>query len=244
MPQPQVAGGEAQQVLRVAADVEFGIGVDSGLAKQQQAGADLLEVSSDCAVGLAVQQLAGERDPLGFGDRPANLEVGPIDLGDAGIDDLLVQLLLLLEAELPAGLLVQTAGDLVEGDVVEIGVVGGHGMDLRPQPPRQIQRRLEGPETAARPVETDDQRPVADRPVRLAHDQRVDRATPDHAIADRADRASGHGAQPDRPQHQEVIVAARRGFDNAPVVLALRTQPAIGDLGLLADRRRRIVVAV
>ncbi len=53
-----------QQVLRVTTDVEFGIGVNGGLAMQQQAGADVLDVLSDCAVGLAVQQLAGERDPL------------------------------------------------------------------------------------------------------------------------------------------------------------------------------------
>ena len=78
---------------------------------------------------LAVEQRDREVDPLVGRQLPADLEVRLVDLGQPGVDDLLVELLLLLEAEDLRGLLGEHPDDAVEHGVVEIGVVDGDGVD-------------------------------------------------------------------------------------------------------------------
>ena len=97
-----------------------------------------------------------------------------VDLGDAVVDQLLVQLLLLLEAKDLAGLFVQNAGDLVEGDIVVIGVIGSHHMHRYIQPPADIERGLQCAKGFRRAVHADDNGAVADRPLAVPGDQHID----------------------------------------------------------------------
>jgi len=69
--------------------------------------------------------------------------MGLVDLGQSGVDDLLVKLLLLFEAEDLGGLGGKDVHDPVEHRIVEIRVVHGHGFDALVERNRQIQRGLE-----------------------------------------------------------------------------------------------------
>ncbi len=77
----------------------------------------------DLLEGLAVEPGLGDGPLLRTCELLADFEVGLLDLGQAGVDDLLVQLVLFLEAEHLGGLLGQRPHQPVEDEVVEIGVV-------------------------------------------------------------------------------------------------------------------------
>src|SRR5207237_192660 len=83
--------------------------IDTGLAKIYQSH---LEIA---------RKLAAEDG----GQLAGNLQVRLVDLGQSGIDDLLVQLFLLLESKDFRGLFVQYADDTVEHRVVQIRIVDG-----------------------------------------------------------------------------------------------------------------------
>jgi hypothetical protein len=61
-----------------------------------------------------------------------------IDLREPGVDDLLVELVLLLEAEDLRRLLGEHVDDAVEDGVVEVRVVHGDGFDLLAERLRQV----------------------------------------------------------------------------------------------------------
>ena len=242
--QPDMARRQAQQVLGIAADVEIGIGMDAGLADQQQAGANDIEIFADRLVGLAVKQLAGQFSVLVLGHACRDVEMRLVDLGDAVIDDFLVQRLLFLKTEGLACLLGEHPGDLVEGDIVEIGVVGGDRMHRCTELAAHAQGGLEGCEGAWRAVECDHQRTVADGAPGIADDQRVDIATPHHAFANRADDSARYGSQPQRAECHKIEISAVGSLDNAPVILAFGAEAAIGDLGRGAGPSGTVVIAV
>ena len=135
--QQQVATGVLQQQFAVATDVELAIGVDTGGAEHQQGRVDLGQVAGDDVVWLAVEQHRLHLDAVVVGDRLCHCQVTLVDLRQARIDDLLVQLLLLLELEHLAGLLGEHAGNAVEGDIVVVGVERGDHLDLAAPLPRQ-----------------------------------------------------------------------------------------------------------
>src|SRR5438270_7869399 len=72
---------------------------------------------------LPVEQRDRELDALLGRQLARDLEVGLVDLREPGVDDLLVELLLFLEAKDLGRLLVEDADDPVEHRVVEVGVV-------------------------------------------------------------------------------------------------------------------------
>src|SRR5207245_258576 len=88
----------------------------------------LADEGQDLLEALAVEERDGQLDPRLRRELAPDLEVRLVDLGQARVDDLLVELLLLLEAEDLRRLLAQHANDAVEHRVVEIRVVDGHGL--------------------------------------------------------------------------------------------------------------------
>lgn len=117
--------GGAQQIFRAAADVEAGVGVDAGHASHDQAGTDLAQVAVDGMERLALDQPGDGRPVPLAGQVLGDVQMGLVDPGDALVDQLLVELLLFLEAEDLALLLGQALGNLVEGDVVVCGSNAG-----------------------------------------------------------------------------------------------------------------------
>ena len=190
-----MARGHAQQIFRVAPNVELGVGMDAGPAEQQQAGAHLFEITGNRVIGLAVEEFATELGPFLRGDGARDLQVRLVNLGEAVIDDVLVKLLLLLETEGAGRLLAQHPGDFLESNVMKVRVVGGHRMDRSAQFAAEVKRRLERAERARRAVQRGHQRPVAERPPGIANHQEVDRAASRDPFAHRADDASRCGAQ-------------------------------------------------
>ena len=155
--------------------------------------------------GLAVQQRGLDVLPFGLGDLAADVEMGLIDLGQPAVNDLLVQLLLLLEAEDLAGLLVEDAGDAVEGGVVEVGIECRDRLDRLVQGLAERQGGLEPAERVVAAVQGDHdgaavhrQGVLDDEDVRRAH-------PPDHALRDAADDAVLHGAHAQGPHDDEVV---------------------------------------
>ena len=68
----------------------------------------------------------------------AHLEMRLIDLREPGVDDLLVELILLLEAEDLRRLLGEHVDDAVEDGVVQVRVVHGDRFDLLAERLRQV----------------------------------------------------------------------------------------------------------
>ena len=64
-----------------------------------------------------------------------------VDLRQPGIDDLLMQLLLLLEPKDLGGLSREDIDDAVEHRVMQVWVVDGNGLYLLVEDTRQLQRR-------------------------------------------------------------------------------------------------------
>ena len=218
--------------------------MDADLADHHQAGVDLLQIIADRLEGFTVQQHAGEVDAFLLGDAFRNIKVGLVDLGDAVVDQFLMQLFLLLEAEHLAGFVAQHIGDLVERHVMVIGIVGRDGMDIDAQLAAYLEGRHQGAVGFFRTVQTDHDGAVADGAVGVADDQRVDRAAADDPFADRTDDAARHGAETDGAERQNLKIAVLDGVDQAGVVLTLGAEAAVFQLGLVTDDLRHVVVAV
>jgi hypothetical protein len=82
--------------------------VHADAAQDQEPGLLLPAELQHLLEALAVEQRDREVDPIVGRELPADLEVRLVDLGEPRVDDLLVELLLLLEAEDLRGLLVRT----------------------------------------------------------------------------------------------------------------------------------------
>ena len=115
--------------------------------------------------------------PSSAASLPADLEVRLVDLGQPGVDDLLVELLLLLEAEDLRGLLGEHADDPVEHGVVEVGIVDGDRVDRPVRAPwPSAMPSLSAVERLGAAVEADDDRALLRLAAgsRLRDHQRVD----------------------------------------------------------------------
>ena len=242
--QPQMARRQPQQIFRIAADIQLVIRVNPGLADHQQTCADIVQIVENGLVRLAVQKLGAKLDAQIAGNGLGDLQMGLIDLGDPVVDQLLVQLFLLLEAEDLAGLLAKHAGDLVEGDVMVVRIVGCHGVDFRVGPRGQIERGHQGAVRKRRTVDTDDDGTVADGPFRITDDEGIYGRTADRPFRHGADQTSRHGAQAKRADGQHVVIAAPRCLHDLGVILALGTQPFEGHAGGIANFLADVVIAV
>jgi hypothetical protein len=214
------------------------------IADHQQAGVVLLDVFADRLIGLARHQFGDDHRACVFGHRPGDIQMRLIDFGDAVVDQFLVQLLLLLEAEDLARLLVQNPGDLVEGDIVVIGVISRHHMHWHTQPPADIERGQQRPERFSRAVHADHDRSVADWPPAVPGDQHVDWRAPHDALADRADHAARDRTEAQRPHGQNIEFAGVHRVHDAGIVLALGAEALERNLVFLANDGGRVVVAV
>ena len=171
---------------------------------------------------LAVEQRDREVDPLVGRELPADLEVRLVDLGQPGVDDLLVELLLLLEAEDLRGLLGEHPDDPVEHGVVEIGVVDGDGVDGPVERLAEGDPDLEPVERLGAAVQPDDDRALLRlERVEVPDHQRVDRHLAHEPLGHGAELAVADGAEPEGAHDDEVVVLALHVLDQGLVVLAV-----------------------
>src|SRR5918997_1488735 len=140
-----VGGQVAHHVLGVAADVHLVVGVVADAAHNHHGRVDLVHVLHRLLERLAGQEGGLDLDALVLGDLLRYLQVGRVDLGQPRVDDLLVQFLLLLEAEDLLGLAGENTSNGVEHRVVEVGVKDGDGLHR----PAELAGELDGPLQAA-----------------------------------------------------------------------------------------------
>jgi len=119
-----------------------------------------------------------------------------IDLGDTIIDQFLVQLFLFLEPENLARFVRQNTGNLVEGHIMIIGIIGRHSMHRRIDLPGDHQRCFQRPIRLGRTVNAHNDWPVTDRCFAILDNQRINRRPAHHAFTHTADNAAGNRAQP------------------------------------------------
>ena len=138
----------------------------------------------------------------------ADFEMRLIDLREPRVDDLLVELVLLLEAEDLRRLLGEDVDDAVEDGVVQVGVVDRDGLDLLAERVRQLDGGHERAERLRAAVEPDEDRV----PIRLARfgdvldDPDIAVRLAGDALADRADHAVARAADPQRADHDQVVL--------------------------------------
>ena len=128
-----------------------------------------------------------------------------VDLGQAAVDDLLVELFLLLEPEHLAGFFIQHPGDTVEGGIMEIGVKGGDGFDRHVEGLAERQPGHQPAERIVAAVDRDDNLAAVHRQSVL-DDQHVGIPdTPDDAFRIAADHAVLHRADAEGAHNDEVV---------------------------------------
>ena len=200
-------------------------------------GCSFLQNCEHLLEALAVEKRDGEVDALVGRELPADLEVRLVDLRQPRVDDLLVELLLLLEAEHLRGLLGQHADDPVEHGVVEIGIVDRHGVDRPAERLAERDADLEPVERLGAAVQPDHDRALLRLERLEAPDHEgVDGHLPDEALGHRAELAVPHRAEPEGAHDDEVVVLALDVLDQRLVVLAVhhaRLEREPGGLGLL-----------
>ena len=186
---------------------------------------------------LPSSRVIAEIDPLVGRELPADLEVRLVDLGQPGVDDLLVKLLLLLEAEDLRGLLGEHPDDPVEHGVVEVGVVDGDSVDGPVESLAEGDPDLEPVERLGATVEPDDDRALLRlERVEIPDDQRVDRRLAHEPLGHGAELAVADGTEPEGAHDDEIVVLALHVLDQGLVVLAVhhpRLEREPGGLRLL-----------
>ena len=161
----------------------------------------------DLLEGLAVQERSLHLEAHLLPHLVAHFEMGLIDLRQPGVDDLLVELVLLLEAEDLRRLLGEDADDAVEDGVVEIGIVDGDRLDLLAERAGQFDGGHEGAERLGASVDADQDRV----PLRLARlgnvldHPDVTVALTGDAFADRADHAVAGAPEPQGADDDQVV---------------------------------------
>ena len=245
--QQHIARGAAEDVLDVAAQRRLLFrAVDANPAQHDQERIGLARVVDDLLEGLAVEQRLLDLDAF-FARHPLrHLEMRLVDLRQPGVDDLLVELILLLEAEDLGGLLGEDVDDAVEDRVVQVGIVDGDGLDLLAELAGQVDGGHERAERLGTAVDADQDRVplglirlghVLDHPditVGLAGDPFADRA--DHAVAGPAD------AQ--RADHDQVVLRADHVLEDLGVMLAVHHPRFELDARLFALPRHAVEIAV
>ena len=104
--------------------------VDADAAQHDEERIRLARVVDDLLEGLAVEERLLDLDARLVRHPLGHFEMRLIDLREPGVDDLLVELILLLEAEDLRRLLGEDVDDAVEDGVVQIGIVDGDRLDL------------------------------------------------------------------------------------------------------------------
>ncbi len=200
----------------------------------------------DLLVRLAVEEGLHERDALVLGQLRSHFEVRLVDLRETGVDDLLVQLVLLLEAEHLRRLLGQNVDDAVEHLVVQVGVVDRDRLDLLAELLREADGGVERRERLRRAVDAD-QDGVARRFVGgrdVLHDPDVPIALAGDAVGDRPDDAVTHPPDAERADDHEIVVRRRHVAQDLDVVLAVHHPGLERETGLAAALRHRLEVRV
>ena len=204
-----IARCAAENILHVASQRRLVFrAVDANAAQHDEEGIRLARVVDDLLEGLAVEERFLDLDarlarhPLG------HLEMRLIDLREPGVDDLLVKLILLLEAEDLRRLLGEDVDDAVEDGVVQIGIVHGDRLDLLAERAGQVDCGHERAERLGTSVDADQDRV----PLRLARLGNV----LDHpditvglagdAFADRADHAVAGAPDSQRADHDQIVL--------------------------------------
>ena len=157
--------------------------------------------------GLAVEERFLDRDTR-LGSHPlAHLEMRLIDLREPGVDDFLVELVLLLEAEHLRRLLGEDVDDAVEDGVVQIGIVDRDRFDLLAERAGQVDGGHERAERLRAAVDADKNRV----PFRLARlrdvldDPDIAVRLPGDAFADRADHAVACAPDPQGADDDQIM---------------------------------------
>lgn len=132
---------EPKQVVAVTAQVHLRRRVHADATNDEQPGWVLADVLQDLLEGLAVEERRLDLHPFVAGQRLRDPQVRLVDLREAGVDDLLVQLFLLFEAKDLRCFGAKDVDDAVEHCVVEVGVVDGDGFNLLAEDPREVDRR-------------------------------------------------------------------------------------------------------
>ncbi len=134
-----IARRAAENILHVAPQRRLVLrAVDADPPQHDQPGIRLARVVEDLLEGLAVEERFADRDARLAPHPLAHLEMRLIDLREPGVDNFLVKLILLLEAEDLRRLLGENVDDAVENGVVQIGIVHGDGLDPLAERARQF----------------------------------------------------------------------------------------------------------
>jgi hypothetical protein len=158
-----------------------------------------------------------------------------IDLRQAGVDDLLVELLLFLELEHLRGLLGQHVHDAVEHGIVQVRVVDRDGLDRLAQRLAQREGGLQPGERLGAAVDGHDDAaaglvaylsPAVPAQLRrdgrgILDDEHVGLDAADDALAHAAEHAVAHSSQPQGTDHDEVVAALLDVLDDDLPVLAV-----------------------
>src|SRR5829696_5970346 len=239
-----VRGQVAHHVFGVAADVHLVVGVVADAAHDDHRRVDLVHVLHRLLERLACEERRLQLIALVLGDLPGYLQVGRVDLGQPRVDDLLVQLLLLLEAEDLLGLGGENTSYGVEHRVVEVGVEDGDSLHRPAELASELDRPLQTTERLGRPV--DRHHDVLERrAVEVLHDQGVRLLqAPDDPLRDRAEDRVLHGGHAHSAHHDEVEVVRVHVLDYDLEVLAFQRASHQLDVVLLAERLEHVDVGV
>ena len=176
----------------------------------------------------------------------AHLEMRLVDLREPGVDDLLVELILLLEAEDLRRLLGEDVHDAVEDGVVEIRVVHGDRFDLLAERACQVDGGHERTERLGAAVHADQDRV----PLRLARlrdvldDPDIAVGLAGDAFADRANHAVPRAPDPQGADHDEVVLGAGEILEDLDVMFPVHHPRLEGKARLAAEARHAIEIAV
>ena len=220
--------------------------MDADPPEHEEPGIRLARVVDDLLEGLAVEERLLDLDAHLARHPLAHLEMRLIDLREPGVDDLLVELILLLEAEDLRGLFGEDVDDAVEDRVVQIGIVHGDRLDLLAERAGQVDGGHERAERLGASVDADEDRVplglarlghVLDHPdiaIGLAGD----------ALADRADHAVAGAPDPQRADHDEIVLRAVEILEDLGVMLSVHHPRLELEVRFFAQARHAIEIAV
>lgn len=129
---------------------------------------------------------------LGFGDLKANFKMGLVNLGEAGVDHLFVEFLLLFEPEDFSRLFGENAGDRVENGIVIIRIESRNDVDLKLIRFGEIEGRFEAGEGEVASIDRHDDLSHFSRlgRLRLFDDENIRLADPaNRSLGDASDHA-------------------------------------------------------
>ena len=176
----------------------------------------------------------------------AHLEMRLIDLREPGVDDLLVELILLLEAEDLRRLFGEHVDDAVEDGVVQIGIVHGDRLDLLAEGAGQIDGGHERAERLGASVDADQDR-VPLGLVRLGYvldHPDITIALAGDAFADRSDHAVPGAPDPQGADHDQIVRRAVEILEDLGVMLPVHHPRFELEARLFAEARHAVEIAV